>query len=161
MEVKGYNIYMTFEVAGEAKIIAGVTSHDFALAYDVQMVRTKKDAGIKRFITTGYELRFNVAGLVTVNEQGAATIDRAGILDLVLLAQPIKFVYVLGTDIISGSMIVTDYAENSAASGLATYNVRCVLTGALTRGGIPDNAILDTYGQPILDTYGEFITAQN
>lgn len=113
-----------------AKYFAGVTDTDFSgsIKWDESLI--KEDNGVAQKELNNYEEKFNISGIVSINESGEAAThtDWAAIRTAYRAAAPVAFVYGLfsaGKPEISGNLRINSYSEKAGSSGKATYSIEC------------------------------------
>ena len=129
--VAGYNI--AFKIGN--KTLAGRTQDDLTIAARTKESLTKDDSGNAQVSVTGHDVTFRATGLVDVTG-GTNILDRDDIIVDVLKtgsAAILAFTYTTASGkTLSGSCVITNYAESSNSSDDATYSVDFRVTGNVT-----------------------------
>jgi type VI protein secretion system component Hcp len=136
-KIKGYNIRFKLN----SKKCAGETAGSFKITPRVRESKIKDDAGKTSRDVDGYESNFTINGTAMINEAGddATQMDVGDIRTAVKTGAVIPFVYggtAQGSDTESGSMIITDYSEDTDSENFMTYSLTCVVVTDLTSGTV-------------------------
>jgi len=138
-KIKGYDL--RFKLGG--KKCAGATSGSFKITPEVKESKIKDDKGKTSREVVGYGNSFSINGTVMLNEDGdSESMDLKDLRAAVKLGAPIPFVYGgvnVGDATESGTMIITDYSEDTDSENYATYTLSC--TGedsGLTTGSVTE-----------------------
>lgn len=131
---RGYNIVLKLGT----KLVAGTTENSFKITPTLEETLIKDDLGIKQYEHTGYESELTISGLMRLNEDGESTqMDASELRAAAKAGTQIAFIYggkTAGDDTEEGTLVISDYSEDTNSSDIATYSVSCRVLGALTAG---------------------------
>lgn len=134
--MEGYN----FRLKLNGKDVLGVTQDTLTIAALSKDSITKDDNGVTRSKVTGHDITFRVAGLITVDAdtENATDLKRDDLVEQALKTgndAKIPFVYnCTGATSYSGTAIMTNYSEDTPASGEddSTFTIDLKVSGAMS-----------------------------
>lgn len=134
--MEGYN----FRLKLNGKNVLGVTQDTLTIAALSKDSITKDDNGVTRSKVTGHDITFRVAGLIIVDADTENTTDlkRDDLVEQALKTgndAKIPFIYnCTGATSYSGNAIMTNYSEDTPASGEddSTFTIDLKVSGAMS-----------------------------
>ncbi len=140
--ILGYNIVFRAAIEGVEKLFGGTTSNSFDITPKIKDSITKEDLGQTNKSVVGHDTDFSIDGIVEINDEAdkSKKLDRVDLIALVLLGEPIDFVYgetEPGKTVYKGKMLITKYSEKTDSENEATYSVSCSAVTKLTPEVIP------------------------
>ena len=132
--VKGYNIILSLN----NKKVAGTTANSFGIKPKIKDSFIKDDLGQSQSETTGYDADFSISGICTEITIAGELLLYTDFTDLRVACKAgtlIPFVYgplATGQPIETGTLIITDYKEDSDSENNATFSISCKLVGTMS-----------------------------